>query len=302
MNNQFTTINDIKLCYETFGNNTDPAIFLLMGNSAQGIMWDDTFCQKLAETRHFIIRFDYRDTGLSSCIDYDKNPYNLTDLTNDILGLMDASGIKKSHFAGLSMGGSIVQLLARYHPSRVLTITLMMTSPDLSVKNNAFRGISTPDSVLSPPSPEFINKVIEINKIPALTKAEKIKQIVENWRLANGTKAPFNEMYWFKLIEKAMERESQNPEAKDLKFANAGNHAKAQMASSEPNSVFIKNISVPCLIIHGKEDPIFPVNHAQALADAIKNSKLVLIPDMGHALNPDYFDEIIKEIVLHVDN
>ena len=301
MSNQFTTINDIKICYETFGNKTDPAIFLLMGNSAQGIMWDDTFCHKLADSKHFIIRFDYRDTGLSSCIDYNKNPYDLTDLTNDVLDLMDELGIKKSHFVGLSMGGAIAQLLAMYHRSRVLTVILMMTSPDLSIKNNAFKGISTPHSVLAPPSAEFINKVIETNKIPAKTNVDKIKQIVENWRLANGTKAPFDEIYWFKLIESAMERESKNPEAKDLKFANLGNHTKAQMASTEPNLNVIKDISVPCLIIHGKEDPIFPVSHAEALAENIKKSKLVLVNDMGHALNPNYFDEIIKEIVVHVD-
>ena len=90
------------------------------------------------------------------------------------------------------------------------------------------------------------------------------------------------------------------PEAKDLKFANLGNHTKAQMGSAEPNLNVIKDISVPCLIIHGKDDPIFPVSHPQALADNIKNSKLVLINYMGHALNPHYFDEIVKMIVAHV--
>src|SRR3990167_627034 len=270
------SINDVNISYETFGSKTDPAIFLLMGNSAQGMMWDDAFCQKLAGSKHFIVRFDYRDTGLSSCIDYDKQPYNLTDLTNDVLALMDELCIQKSHFVGLSMGGAIVQLLALHHQSRILTITLMMTSPDLSIKNNAFKGIAATHSVLSPPSTEFVNKAIEINKIPAKTHQDKIKQIVENWRLANGTKAPFDEAYWVKLVEKAMERESKNPAAKDLKFANLGNHSKAQMASAEPNLKVIKNISVPCLIIHGKEDPIFPVDHAEALAENIKNSKLVL--------------------------
>lgn len=302
MNKQFTTNDNSTICYETFGNNTDPAIVLLMGNSAQGIMWDDNFCLKLADSRHFVIRFDYRDTGLSSCIDYSIKPYNLTDLTHDVLGLLDSLGIEKAHFVGLSMGGAIAQLLALYHSSRVLTITLMMTSPDLSIKNNAFKGIINPDSVLPPPSAEFIQQVIELNSRPAKTHEDKIKQIVENWRLANGTKAPFDEYYWFKLIERAMAREAENPEAKDLKFANLGNHSKAQMASPEPNLNVIKQITLPCLIIHGKEDPIFPVAHAKVLAENIKNSQLMVIDDMGHALNPHYFDEIIERIVSHIQH
>ncbi len=158
MSEQFTILNDITLCYETFGNKTCPTIFLLMGNSTQGIMWDDDFCQKLAKSNYFIVRFDYRDTGLSSCINFDKNPYDLTDLTQDVLGLMDTLEIKQSHFVGLSMGGAIAQLLAIHHPSRVLTVTLLMTSPGFSIKNNAFNNRPTPGSNLSPPPLQNLSK------------------------------------------------------------------------------------------------------------------------------------------------
>lgn len=300
MNEQIVKINDINICLETFGNQSNPAIFLLMGNSAQGIMWDDKFCQLLADNNYFIIRFDYRDTGLSSCVDYAKNPYNLTDLTNDVLSLMDYLKIAKAHFVGLSMGGAIAQLLALYHSARVVTITLMMTSPDLSIKNNAFHGKFDLQNKLPPPSAEFIQKVIELNKKPAESDAEKLKQIVENWRLANGGKATFDDDYWYGLVRKAMHRESLNPEARNLKFANLGNHTKAQMASSQPNLEIVKNIKTPCLIIHGAEDPIFPPEHAQALSENIQGSRLALIQDMGHALNPVYFEKIIKEIVNHI--
>ncbi len=98
-----------------------------------------------------------------------------------------------------------------------------------------------------------------------------------------------------------MQRESKNPEAKNLKFANLGNHTKAQMASVEPNLEVIKYISAPCLIIHGTEDPIFPIDHAKSLARHIKNSKLRILKDMGHALNPYFFDKIIDEILTHIN-
>lgn len=299
MSEHYLLINNINLCYETFGNQANAAIFLLMGNSAQSIMWDDRFCQKLADSNYFIVRFDYRDTGLSSCIDYDKNPYTLTDLTNDVLGLMDKLSIVKAHFVGLSMGGSIAQLLGIYHSERVLSLALMMSSPDLSIKNNAFHGVIEHDSPLSAPSSDFIQQVLELNQVQTKTNEDKIKQITANWKLANGSKALFDEHYWLALVEKAMIREARNIEACDLKFANLGNHSKAQMASPEPNLLVMDKIMVPCLIIHGKEDPIFPVDHAQFLAENIENSRLVLIDKMGHALNPVFFNQIIDELLLH---
>lgn len=103
------SVNGINLWYETFGEQKNPAILLMMGNSAQGIMWPDEFCQQLAKHNRYIIRFDYRDTGLSSCIDYDTHPYNLFDLGNDALGLLDALNIQKAHIVGLSMGGALAQ-------------------------------------------------------------------------------------------------------------------------------------------------------------------------------------------------
>ncbi|KTC68321.1 alpha/beta hydrolase [Legionella birminghamensis] len=297
---KFITVKSIKIAYETFGDPSHPAVVLLMGNSAQGLMWDESFCRQLAANRYFVIRFDYRDTGLSTCLDYDSHPYNLDDLTQDVLALMDQLSIERAHFIGLSMGGAIAQLLALYHLPRVLTISLMMTSPDLSVKNNAFKGIRSSHAMLPPPSADFIQQVIEINKCPAANDAEKLQQLIDNWRLANGGKAPFDDSYWRNLLGETMKREAANPTARDLKFANLGNHSKAQMASPEPNLEVIRKIDCPCLIIHGEEDPIFPVEHAKALEDGIRNSRFHLIKTMGHALNPCFFEEMISAIHGHL--
>jgi pimeloyl-ACP methyl ester carboxylesterase len=299
MSGHLISLNKIKLWYETFGNPEDSPLLLIMGNSAQGVMWPDTFCEKLAAQKHYVLRFDHRDTGLSSCVDFNENPYDLFDLTQDILGLMDKLQIKKAHLVGLSMGGSLAQLLAAHFPSRVLSLTLLMTSPDLSVKNDAFMGKDTSQAALPPPKKEFVSAVIELNKKIPASKSEQVKQLVENWRLANGGKAAFDEVYWLSLVELAFSRQEFNPEARNLKFANHGNHSKAQMATAEPNLTTLKLISSPTLIIHGLEDPIFPPAHAEALAQSISNSKLLLIAQMGHALNPLFFEELISAINDH---
>ncbi len=292
-------VNNVHIWHETFGQKEHPAVLLIMGNSAQGMMWPEKFCRKLAAANRYIIRFDHRDTGLSSCIDFEKNPYDLFALAQDALGLLDILGVKKAHIVGLSMGGSIAQLLAIYYKERILSITSMMSSPDLSVKNDAFSGKDTTHATLPPPKKEFVEAVIALNKIAPKTKQDKITQIVENWRLANGEKASFNENYWHQLVEETIEREESRPDAIKIKFANHGNHSKAQMASSEPNLKTLKLISVPTLVIHGSEDPIFPPLHAQSVVDCVPNSKLLLIDGMGHALNSAYFETIILEIIKH---
>jgi pimeloyl-ACP methyl ester carboxylesterase len=291
--------NGITLCYEAFGNKNNPAVLLIMGNSAQGIMWPNEFCEALAMQNRYVIRFDNRDTGLSSCIDFAMNPYNLMDLASDALSILDMLEIQRAHIVGLSMGGSIAQLLAMHHQDRVLSITTMMSSPDLSIKNDAFAGKDTSSAKLPPPKQEFVNAAIALNKTVPITKLDKINQLVENWHLANGDKASFDKSYWFRLNEKALQRQELNPDAKSLKFANHGNHSKAQMATSEPSLKTLPLIRVPTLVIHGVEDPIFPPAHAEKMAELIPDAKLLIIKQMGHALNPIFFNKITQAIIDH---
>jgi len=58
--------NGIQLDYDCFGATGDPCILLIMGLSAQKIVWDEAFCQRLADAGFFVVRFDNRDVGLSS--------------------------------------------------------------------------------------------------------------------------------------------------------------------------------------------------------------------------------------------
>jgi len=124
--------NNVKLWYQTFGLPNNPPFILLMGNGAQGIFWPDLFCQKLAERNYYVVRFDYRDTGLSSHFDFDKHPYDFLDIAKDILGFLNALKLEKTHFVGLSMGGFIAQLLAIHYPEHVLSVVSMMSTSDYS--------------------------------------------------------------------------------------------------------------------------------------------------------------------------
>lgn len=77
---QIAKVNDIEIWHETFGKENDPALLLIMGALSQGIQWPTEFCEQLANSGFYVIRYDQRDTGQSICFDFEKNPYDLLDL------------------------------------------------------------------------------------------------------------------------------------------------------------------------------------------------------------------------------
>ena len=131
----------IELAYETFGQAGDPAIVLVMGWATQMIAWPDELCQSLAGRGHFVVRFDNRDTGGSTHLAHipppplsevlarrRQPPYTISDMADDVAGLLDGLGLDSVHLVGASMGGFIAQTVALRHPRRIRSLTLMMTS------------------------------------------------------------------------------------------------------------------------------------------------------------------------------
>src|SRR3954447_24396484 len=100
---------NVEIYYETFGADSDPTLLLVNGLSSQCINYDEQWCEKYAAQGFRVIRFDNRDTGLSSKLD--DTPYVLRDMAHDALAVLDATGTERAHVMGLSMGGMIVQRL-----------------------------------------------------------------------------------------------------------------------------------------------------------------------------------------------
>ena len=107
----------------------DPAVLLIIGTAGSMDRWEEPFCERLAAAGRFVIRYDHRDTGGSTTYPPGEPGYTSDALFADPLGILDHLGVERAHLVGLSMGGAIAQWIAIDDPERVLSLTLMSTSP-----------------------------------------------------------------------------------------------------------------------------------------------------------------------------
>jgi 10-carbomethoxy-13-deoxycarminomycin esterase len=282
--------NGIDIWYETFGKRNNPALLLIMGGCCQGIMWPTEFCKRLAE-KFYVVRYDHRDTGHSSCFDFKTHPYNLLDLAKDAIGLLDAIQVKKAHLCGLSMGGPIAELMAIHYPERVLTITLMATSCDFHPMNLGYAGLPVDDNPLSRPKKVYLDWMKSFLAHPPKDYDEALEQRLSCWRILNGTKAPF-EVALYKDLHNQFLIRSKHPES-------IKNHVMVCANSEELVRNAPAQVRVPTLIFHGTEDPIFPSDHGLALAQAVPKSKYFLVEGFGHVVNGYFYEFMIREIKKH---
>jgi pimeloyl-ACP methyl ester carboxylesterase len=147
----------IALEYEQHGPAAGEPLVLIMGLGAQLSTWPPRFVDLLGEKGFRVTLFDNRDIGLSHrfhelgnagccgmswllCYAYcccggcygacaQPAPYTLEDMADDTDMLMEALNLSSAHVAGVSMGGMIAQLLTMRHPSRVRTLTSIMSTP-----------------------------------------------------------------------------------------------------------------------------------------------------------------------------
>jgi pimeloyl-ACP methyl ester carboxylesterase len=283
--------NGIEIWYETFGSKEDPALLLIMGGCCQGIMWPTELCQQFADEGFYVIRYDHRDSGYSTCFDFEKNPYDLSDMAVDAIGLLDYLEIEQAHLCGLSMGGPIAELMSVIYPEKIQTITLMATSCEFRPLLLAFFGLPPEEGALSSPLKVYTDWMKEFLDAPPKNDEEKLEQRLMGWRILNGTVVPF-EAERYREIHREFLTRALHPES-------IGNHVPAIKKSEALVREIPSQVKVPTLIFHGSEDPILPPDHGQALANSIASSKYVFIEGMGHVPNCHFYKLWIKAIKQH---
>ena len=273
-----TTINRPEIKSEAFGDPENPPLLLIMGAMASMLWWPEALCKKLAGEGRFVIRYDNRDTGLSTKYAPGEPPYTFDDMADDAVGVLDSHGIGKAHVVGMSMGGMIAQRLVLKHPSRVISLTVISSSPV---------GIDT--SHLPGTAEAYMEHSADGAKVDWSDRDQVIDFVVKDARAIASTAHPFDEKAMRAFIERDYDRSGG--------FLSATNHF--MLKGGEDLKGRLHEIKAPLLVIHGTSDPIFPVEHGAALADAIAGARLVRIEGGGHELHPQDWDTIAAAVIAH---
>lgn len=275
--------NGIEIEYETFGDPKAAPLLLIMGLGAQMLSWDEDFCAGLAARGFYVIRYDNRDSGLSTKLESAgeadvlgafggnaKPAYSLDDLADDAAGLLDGLGISAAHIVGASMGGFIAQLVAINHPDRALSLTSIMSGP------------GGRDAV--PPQPEGAEILV---KVPPPTREGQIEHGLWIRKVLHGPADKFDEAAETTRVVRAHDR-SYYP-------TGTGRQLVAILASYSRVEK-LGGVKVPTLVIHGTGDVLVPVENGRRVAAAVPGARLIEFEGMGHNLPdrvwPQVFDAI----------
>lgn len=284
-----TPVRDVSIAYETHGDPSSPAVLLIAGLGNQLISWPTDMVTDLADRGHFVIRFDNRDTGLSSGfedwgeVDARKSlvsaltgrrpevPYDLADMAGDAVGLLDHLGVERSHVVGASMGGMIAQRLAIDHGDRVLSLVSIMST--------------TGNPAVGVPTPEAAGLLLQE---PATTRAHAIAASVAAMRIISGRY--FDE-------PRAVTRATQ---AHDRAFRPGGvGRQFGAIVSDGDRTAELGGVSVPTLVIHGAADPLIHRSGGEATAAAIPEADLMILEGMGHDIPPQLWHVVRDRMLEH---
>jgi pimeloyl-ACP methyl ester carboxylesterase len=269
--------NGVDLCVETLGDPADPALLLIMGSNAPMDWWEDGLCTLLADGGRYVIRYDHRDTGESVSYPPGRPGYTGAELADDAVAILDALGIERAHVAGMSMGGALAQLIALEHPARLITLTLISTT--------AVAG--GPDGL--PGMDEEAQAAFAAIAEPDWKDRESVVEYMTALAAASAARSrPFEHERFRALAGRVFDR------TRDFQ-ASMTNHHAAPPGREAPGVV--GDISVPTLVVHGDQDPLFPLAHGRALADAIPGARLLVLDDTGHELPPHTWEPLARAIL-----
>jgi pimeloyl-ACP methyl ester carboxylesterase len=296
---------DIEIYYRDYGPIDAEPILLVQGLGGQLVNWPQHLIEFLIENNFRPIVFDNRDTGLSTRVDSDsfsdekrsdtivrsyiryylrlpiESEYTIDDMANDAIAVLNELNISKAHVLGISMGGMIAQIIASTHPDRTKTFTLIASTA------------STP-SPLNGPTRKVRKLLMDRTKNPNSTIDQRVDRTRKIFSEIGYKGINLNTDEFYEDIASSIKRGGND----DTGF---GRQLTAILGSKNRLDK-VRSINAPTLIIHGKDDPLIKVKNAYRTNKLIKDSKLIVIPDMRHLIEPPVFDQFKQDLLNHLKN
>lgn len=258
--------NGVELGIEVFGRDADPLVLLAGGTTM--LSWPDAVCERLAAGGRRVVRYDLRDSGASTTLDPEAPAYGLRDLAADAAALVGALGAATAHLGGVGVGGMVAQVAALDHPEVFSALTLVGTrpvAPGPADDDLPDHDATTMDALFSRPMPDWTDRTAV-----AAFAADGAELLGNDPEQARATAA------------RIWDRSPSTEPA--VQAANQLGMVFARLDCAPRWRERLADLALPTLVVHGRNDPFFPVGNAEALATAIPGARLLVLDEMGTAI------------------
>jgi len=286
----FAKANGLSLCYEVFQPDEKRAsepLILIRGLGTQMVQWPPAFIDYFTAAGLDVIVFDNRDVGESSKLDAAgvpdmmalmaglqagasfPVPYQIADMAEDVIGLMDALAIEKAHIWGMSLGGMVAQHLAFSHAARMAhVICVMSSSGNRDLPRPAVSELAPPDDIDDKPAlVAYLTEMLGEHMSPAFVTQEADRAA---------------------MAERIAARNYHPP----------GIVRQMAAAIADGSRVTrLKHITVPFMVIHGRDDTLIDIACGEDIAAQVPHAVWRPVNGMGHDIGPGLEDEIGPDIL-----
>jgi YbgC/YbaW family acyl-CoA thioester hydrolase len=222
-----------------------PAILFIHGFPLDRTMWRHLIATLTGWRR---IAPDLRGLGLS---DVPEGRYTMADYADDLSGLLDVLHVERAVVCGISMGGYIAFELLRRHPERVAGLVLANTRAE-------------PDDAQAKKRRDAMIKLVERGGPEAIIDQMLPKLL-----------APSSLTAMPQVVEHVRTMIAGNPKPGIIGALRA-------MRDRSDSTDLLPQVSVPTLVVAGREDQLLAAERSRMLADAIPGAQFTLIPEGGH--------------------
>lgn len=255
---------------ERLGEPDRPAVVLVHGLGGQLIQWPPELCLRLVDAGYQVVRYDLRDSGLSTRLvglgtpdlisifggRPEVAPYRLRDHAEDLALLLDCLGLAAVHLVGVSMGAMIAQEFAIEFPSRTLSLVSMLGT--------------TGDPSVGQPSNELVAAILNPGGGEPLE--------------VTAARATSDE-------DRQSVRERVRAQEERLRHAGVDDpggvlRQLAAIVASPPRTEALTRVVVPALVVHGTADPLVAPSGGFATFRALRRARFLVLPGLGHDLPP----------------
>jgi pimeloyl-ACP methyl ester carboxylesterase len=287
-------VNGLDISYQKHGDPTHPTLLLIHGLSTPLTGWPRGMVDSFVAGNFQVLLLDNRDVGRSQLLDHlpipnmgwvitklklglpINQPYQLEDMMQDTIALLDALNLEEVHLVGASMGGMIAQLMAIHHPKRVMTLTSIMSTTGYKKLPSVDKHIS--DTLRQKPASKDYK--------------DRMAYHVKKWQVIGSPDYPTSEADLHEYVDSMLQRgiTAKGTIRQMLAIMAAGNREKA-----------LCKLTIPSLVIHGDRDGLVNIAGGKATANAIPNAKLKIYPGMGHDFPAELIPSIVSDIIDHVN-